>query len=161
MKQMLTLVILAMGMASCGTRIPKPAGLPPGVPHVSWIIMHGDRENPDTEFACQSTGPRECVLPVSRPDARVFSDVHLYFHGVGRETTYRGTFRLEFLGDGDSTRRDFPVETVVRGDEKIANHAVTGIVTAKPGAYTFRLAIEASVAGGSTPIHEDVAVQVQ
>ena len=161
MRQLLTVVTLAICMASCAKRVPEPAGLPPGVPHVSWIIMYGDRDNADAEFACQSTGPRECVLPVSRPEARVFSDVHLYFHGVGRETTYRGTFRLEFLNGGDATQHDFTVETIVRGDREISNHAVTGIVTSKPGRYTFRVTVDAMITGASTPIHEDVPVQVE
>ena len=52
--------------------------------HMSWVIMHGDRNNPDVEFACQSTDPTDCVVPASRPDAVVFSDTHVYYHGASR-----------------------------------------------------------------------------
>lgn len=155
MRGLLISAILAMAATGCMRRAPTPAGLPPGVPHVSWIIMHGDGDNPDAEFACQSTGPRECVLPASRPESRVFSDVHLYFHGAGRETTYLGSYRAEFF----NAPRDSPIRTTVRGEKEIANHSVVGIVTEKPGDYRLRLAMDATP-GGSTPIREDVPVQV-
>ena len=155
MLRWLVFVTLVAAMTGCAKRAPEPVGLAPGVPHVSWIIMHGDSDNPDAEFACQSTGPRECVLPASRPDARVLSDVHLYFHGAGRETTYLGSYRAEFF----NAPRDSPIRTTVRGEERIANHSVVGIVTERPGDYRLRLAMDATSAG-STPIREDVPVQV-
>ena len=57
----------------------------PGTPHVSWVIMYGDVETPDREFACQSEPRTECIVPASRPDNKVFSDVHIYYHGAGDE----------------------------------------------------------------------------
>ena len=161
MRLLITGLSLIVAAAGCVKRVPEPVGLPPGTPHVSWIIMHGDRDNPDAEFACQSTGPRECVLPASRTDARTFSDVHLYFHGAGRETTYLGTYRPEFFNDGDNSSHEFPIRTIVKGEEQIANHSLTGIVTARPGTYVLRLAVDAKTAAGSTPIREDVPVRVQ
>ena len=160
MRQLPLCLALTLTVASCAIRVPEPVGLPPGVPHISWIIMHGDRDNPDAEFACQSTGPRECVIPASRSDARVFSDVHLYFHGAGKETTYLGSYRPDFFNDGDSLH-EFPIRTTVKGNEQIANHSVTGIVTTKPGRYALHLAVDATTDGGSTPIREEVAVRVQ
>jgi hypothetical protein len=161
MRRVFTLLALAISIASCAKHIPEPIGLPAGTPHISWIIMHGDRDNPDAEFACQSTGPRECVLPVSRPETRVFSDVHLYLHGAGPETSYLGTYRVEFFNDGDSSIRDFQIRTTVRGNEAIGNHSITGIVTAKPGRYLLSIAVDATTSTGSTAIHENIPVQVQ
>ena len=123
--------------------------------------MHGDRDTPDAEFACQSTGPRECVLPASRGEARVFSDVHLYLHGAGNETTYVGSYQPEFFNDGDDSPHDIPIRTTVKGDEQIANHSVTGIVTTKPGQYALRLVVDATTGAGSTSIREDIPVRVQ
>ena len=121
----------------------------------------GARDNPDAEFACQSTGPRECVLPASRLETRVFTDIHLYFHGAGKETTYLGSYRPEFLNDGDESPHEFPIRTTVKGEEQIANHSVTGIVTTKPGRYALRLAVDATTGAGSTPIREEIPVRVQ
>ena len=161
MRRLFTCAAVAAAIVGCAKRAPEPVGVPAGVPHVSWIIMHGDRENPDADFACQSTGPRTCVLPASRTDARVFSDVHLYFHGAGSDTTYRGTYSVDFLNEGNAAAQTFPIQTNVKGDEEIANHTLTGIVTAKPGTYVLRLALDATTATGSTPIREDVPVRVQ
>jgi len=74
--------------SACAKRVPEPVGVAPGTPHISWIIMSGDRDNPDQEFVCQSDPRNDCVVPVSRPDAQVFADVHFYYHGAGAETKY-------------------------------------------------------------------------
>ena len=92
------LVTAAAVLAStCGKRVPGPSGVAPGTPYVSWIIMSGDRDNPDQEFVCQSEPRTECVMPVSRPDAQVFSDVHFYYHGAGAETKYTGSIDVGFF----------------------------------------------------------------
>ena len=161
MRRLITCTALAAAAVTCAPRVPKPAGLAPDQPHISWIVMYGDRDNPDAEFACQSTGPRECVLPVSRPETRVYTDVHLYFHGTDSETTYAGSYRVELFTGGDDSARDLPIRITVRGEETIANHSVIGIVTEKPGTYALRLVINAMNAAGSTPIREDVPVQVR
>ena len=161
MRQLLSGLALILTIASCATRVPRPAGVPPGVPHISWIIMHGDGDNPDAEFACQSTGPRDCVLPASRSETRVFSNVHLYFHGAGPETTYVGSYRPEFLDSGDASPHEFPLKTTVKGEEQIVNQSLIGVVTTKPGTYVLRLAVEAATGGGSTPIREEIPVRVQ
>ena len=155
------LIVATAATTSCAMRVPRPRGLPSGVPHISWIIMHGDRENPDSEFACQSTGPSECVLPASRPDTRVFSDVHLYLHGTGSQTTYLGTYRVNFFNGGDTSLNEFQIRTTLPGNEKIANQSVTGIVTSTRGRYVLRIAADATTAAGPTPIRQDVPVQVQ
>ena len=158
------LVGLIVCMAGCAKAVPEPAGIPPGTPHVSWIIMYGDRDNPDTEFSCQSTGPRDCVLPASRPDQQVFSHVHFYYHGAGAQTTYQGTFRVEFLSAGsDDPPHDVPTSITVRGEEEIANQSVSGIVTSSPGRYAVRLVLRASMAGIAEPqsVREEIMVTVR
>jgi hypothetical protein len=56
---------------------------------------------------------------------------------------------------------EFPIRTTVKGEEQIANHSVTGIVTAKPGRYALHLAVNATTGGVSMPIREEISVRVQ
>lgn len=136
------IVATALMAQGCARRVPEPPGVPAGQPHVSWVIMYGDRDNPDAEFACQSTGPRECAIPSTREGQRVFSDVHLYYHGAGQETVYKGTYSIEFLGDAPP--RIVSTSITVRGEEQIENQTVTGLVTTTPGRYMVRLVFDAA-----------------
>jgi hypothetical protein len=147
---------------TCAKRLPEPSGLAPGAPHVSWIIMSGDRDNPDREFVCQSAPRTDCVIPVSRPDAQVFSDVHFYYHGAGAETKYSGSIDVGFF-QGSPASRQIQANTTVPKTEKIMNHSVIGIVTATPGSYPVRFAVVATVAGSGTnqPIEAEVPVVVK
>jgi hypothetical protein len=147
---------------TCAKRLPEPSGLAPGAPHVSWIIMSGDRDNPDREFVCQSAPRTDCVIPVSRPDAQVFSDVHFYYHGAGAETKYSGAIDVGFF-QGSPASRQIQANTTVPKTEKIMNHSVIGIVTATPGSYPVRFAVVATVAGSGTnqPIEAEVPVVVK
>src|SRR4051794_38209327 len=90
------LTVILLASSSCAKRVPEPTGVP-GTPHVSWVLMYGDRDNPDGEFACQSDSRTQCALPASKPDAQVFSDIHFYFHGAGAETRYEGTINIGYL----------------------------------------------------------------
>src|SRR5262245_11117758 len=92
-------------MAACGKRVPEPSMLTPGTPHVTWVIMSGNRDNPDRDFVCQSNPPSECVIPASTPDNRVFSDTHFYYHGAGAETKYTGSIVMGFFEGGSSGHR--------------------------------------------------------
>jgi len=126
--------------------------------------MYGDRDTPDREFACQSTGPRECSLPATRnSNDPVFSHVHLYFHGAGSSTKYSGTFRVEFFDSGGEAPRDSPVNITVSGEEKIGNHSVTGIVTPTPGRYRVVLRLAASKGSGENTmtINDEIPVEVR
>ena len=96
-KESLIVIVAASMLSACARHVPEPAMAMPGTPHVSWIIMSGDRDNPDREFVCQSEPRTECVVPVSRTDAQVFSDVHIYYHGAGAETRYMGSIRIGFF----------------------------------------------------------------
>ena len=95
--RVLIAAIGAVFTLGCATRVPRPAGVPPGAAYVTWIIMSGNRDNPDQDFVCQSDRKDECVIPVSRPDAQVFSDVHFYYHAERADTTYAGSMEVGFF----------------------------------------------------------------
>jgi len=147
---------------SCGKRVPEQANLPPGTPHVTWVLMYGDRDNADSEFACQSDPRTDCALPASRPDAQVFSDIHFYYHGAGAETRYEGTINLGYF-QGATEARTSRTNIRVKKNGSITNSSVTGIVTSTPGTYTVTLALNATVieTGKATPVRETIQVTVK
>ena len=156
------LLLLALSgwvCASCATHAPEPLGLAPGTPHISWIIMSGDRENPDRDFICQSDPRNDCVMPASKPDARVFSDVHLYYHGAGAETKYTGTIHLGFFEGSPEAHVIRPTVSVFKNEE-ISNSSLTDIVSSKPGTYALKFDLMASVVdtGNTHPIRTEVPV---
>ena len=158
---LLVAMVAAVLSSTCATRVPKPAGGAPGAPYVSWVIMSGDRDNPDQEFVCQSDPRTDCVMPVSRPNAQVFSDVHFYYHGAGAETKYTGSIDVGFF-QGSPESRKIQANTTVQKAGSIVNHSVTGIVTPMPGNYPVTFALVADVTGtGSHPIREQVPVAVK
>ena len=161
-QSLIVLVITAVFAAACAKRVPEPAVIAPGTPHITWIIMSGDRDNPDREFVCQSNPRNDCVVPVSRPDAQVFSDVHFYYHGAGAETKYTGSINIGFF-QGSSASHEIQANTTVKKTESIMNQSVTSIVTATPGTYAVSFALNASVTdtGKSQPIREQVSVVVK
>jgi hypothetical protein len=130
--------LAAVLTAGCGARVPGPSNVAPGTPHVSWVIMSGDRDNADREFVCQSDPRTDCVMPASRPDAQAFADVHVYYHGAGAETKYHGTVAIGFL-EGSSAAS-----------------------TAKPGTYAVTFTMTATVAdtGKTHPIQQSLPVIV-
>lgn len=164
-KQIALLILLAAIeclSGGCAKRVPEPVGVVPGTPHVSWVIMHGDRDNPDQEFACQSDPRNECVIPASRPDAQVFSDVHVYYHGAGGETRYVGSIDIGYFQGASPSRRS-PSTITVKKNESITNQSVSGIVSSTPGTYTVAFDIEATViaTGRKQPIHESIQVALK
>lgn len=156
------LVACALALSpACGVRVPRPADLPAGTPFISWIIMHGDGDNPDREFACQSTPRNDCVLPASTPDTPVFSHVYLYYHGVGAETTYAGSVQIGFLR-GAAAATGSRTNIIVKKDESITNQSTTGIVTNTPGSYALTIVFDATTsAGAKQPIRDEVRVAVR
>ena len=157
-----TIALIVVAAFGCGTHVPKPANLAPGTPHISWIIMYGDRDNADREFACQSHPRNDCVIPPSRPDAQVFTDVHLYYHGAGGETKYAGAFEIGYL-QGSSPSRQFKTDLTVKKNESLTNQSVIGVVTGTPGTHHVSFDITATVTETrkTQPIREQVAVLVK
>jgi hypothetical protein len=159
--RLLLIVVVVLAMGACAGRVSKPADVPPGTPYISWIIMHGDGDNPDREFACQSAPRNDCVVPASTPEAQVFSDVHVYYHGTGAETVYAGSLDIGFLR-GAAASRGNKTSITVKKDQSITNQSTTGIVTNTPGTYALTIAFDATAdAGRSQPIREQVRVVVR
>lgn len=157
------IVLVAVCMfPGCARHVPEPAVSMPGAPHVSWIIMSGDSDNPDREFVCQSEPRTDCVVPVSRPDAQVFSDVHVYYHGAGAETKYTGSIQIGFFR-GSPTSQSVKTDTAVKKTERIANQSVSGIVTSTPGTYLLDFALVGAVTDTTKthPIQEKIRVVVR
>jgi hypothetical protein len=121
--------------------------------------MYGDSDNPDREFACQSGTSEGCVLPASRPDAQVFSDIHFYYHGVGGETRYQGTIAIGYLQASPDVHTS-RINITVKNNESITNSSVTGIVTSKPDAYTVTIAVAATVADTKNTQRLDQTIRV-
>lgn len=156
-------VILAVALTStCAKRIPGSAGVPPGTPHVSWVLMYGDSDNPDSEFACQSDPRTECVIPASKSDAQVFSDIHFYFHGAGAETRYEGTINIGYW-QGALASHTSRTNITVQKSGSITNSSTTGIVTSARGTYPVTVSLAATIkdTGKTTPISETIPVSVQ
>jgi len=143
---------------SCGTRVPVPSGGAAGTPRLGWVIMVGDRDNPDREFVCQSEPRTPCVMPASRADSQAFTDVHFYFHPASNDTTYSGKIQLGFF-EGATPHELTPKVTVKRGESR-ANTSVVGIVSSRPGTHAMTIAVTAESA---TPreIREQVPIEVK
>jgi hypothetical protein len=156
------LLIAAFFFSTCARHVPPPAGIAPGTPSVSWVFMSGDRDNPDREFVCQSTPPSECVMPVSGPDDRVFSDLHFYFHGAGGETKYTGSIQVGFFQGSPEANR-VAVNITAAKDGAITNLSALDTVTSTPGTYavTFDVVATSVATRKSQPIRDQVAVLVK
>jgi len=153
------LLTIVLFTSACAKRVPEPVGVAPGVPHISWIVMHGDSDNPDQEFACQSDPRNDCVVPASRPDAQVFSDVHVYYHGVGVETRYAGTVQIGHF-QGTTTAYNAESSITVLKTESIGNQSFTGVVTATPGTFNITFAIVATITESGKTQRIDLQVPV-
>jgi hypothetical protein len=156
------LTLVALTGSACARRIPESVGVAPGTPHMSWVLMYGDRDTPDREFSCQSEPRNECVLPASTPDERVFSDIHFYYHGVGGVTNYEGSKNLSYLqGSPESLISQVKVTATKNGS--FTNESVSGIVTSIPGTYTVTVSVTATVTetGKTYPIQESFQVVVK
>jgi hypothetical protein len=131
------LIVISMAIAVCGAcaqRVPQPANAAPGMPQVSWVLMSGDRDNPDRDFVCQSDPPGDCVMPATRSGEEVFSDAHFYYHGTGGETTYTGSI---LIGPLESSGAPYRMQAMItlKKDERIINQSVAARVTSRPGTY--------------------------
>ena len=99
---------------------------------------------------------------MSRPEAQVFSDVHVYYHGAGAETKYVGSLKIGFFRGGAESP-SAPTNITVQKTESITNQSVAGIVTETPGNYAvaFSLVATSTDTGTSKPIRDQVPVVVK
>jgi len=154
----LALALIAMAGPACATRVPQPKVGTSGEPRVSWIIMFGDQDDPDREFACQSDPRTECAVPPSRPNAQVVSAVHFYYHAAKADTTYSGVNTIGFFqGSGGQVQPN----VTVKGDEKIVNQSINGIVTSAPGSYEMSIAVVATSGTDNRPVNDRIPVVVK
>jgi len=160
--RLFALTLVALVGSACAQRVPESTGIAPGTPHISWVLMFGDRDTADREFSCQSEPRTDCVLPVSMPDALVYSDIHFYYHGVGGETRYEGTKNLSYL-QGSPDSHISPTDITATKNGSITNESVTGIVTSTPGTYTVTVSATATIraTGKKYPIQESLQVVVK
>jgi hypothetical protein len=154
-----TACVLTVIAAGCARRIPEPVGGRTDSPHVGWVIMSGDADNSDRDFVCQSNPRSECVVPVDRPDARVLSHVHLYYHPAAAETKYTGSILIGFFGGGHEVK---PNLTVTPGDSP-GKQSVSSFVSSKPGTFAMTIAVVATStpSGAIREIREQVSVTVR
>ena len=152
-------LIVGLCMAGCTRPIPQTAGGPVGAPRVGWVIMIGDRDNPDRDFVCFSEAPADCVMPPSRPGEQVFADVHLYYHPAATETKYDGSIEIGFFSTALALKPRFTVKPGASPE----NQGIVGIVSDKPGTYPFTIGIDATPtpAGSARQIREQVQVIVR
>jgi hypothetical protein len=150
--------LIVLTMTACTQRVPTPTG-PSGTPRLGWVIMHGDADNPDREFVCQSAPRTECVMPASRPDARVFGHVHFYYHSATVDTRYTGTIRVGFF----NSPREIKAGVPVKARDRAGNQSVSDIVTSTPGTYTLDIDVAAAAAatGQTENIRDRVTVTVR
>jgi hypothetical protein len=145
--------------AGCTTRIPQPAGVPTTSPRVGWVIMTGDRENPDRDFVCQSDPRTECIAPIDRPEARRLAHVHFYYHGAATETKYTGTVQIGFFDQPHEIKPNI----LVKLGEPAGNQSVTDFVSPKAGTYPMSIAVVAtsSETGRTQDIRDQVSVTLR
>ncbi|HMD36338.1 MAG TPA: hypothetical protein VKH42_15285 [Vicinamibacterales bacterium] len=155
----LAAAVIASG---CGKRVPEPSGMAPGTPYVTWIIMSGDRDNPDQDFVCQSAPRSDCAVSASKPAAQVFGKVYFYYHGAGSETRYEGPIEIGFF-QGDRASHTTKSNIAVKKNESITNQSVTGIVTSTPGTYSVTIDVSGRVVetGRTEVIRESISVVVR
>ena len=144
--------------AGCGARAPRPITGTPGAPQVGWVIMSGDAENPNHDFVCQSNPRSECVMPVSRADAKTHSAVYFYYHPAAVETRYAGTIQIGFF-EGASSSHQMRPDFAVKAKDSAASHSITGIVTSRPGTYEMAIDVAATPTGSGAK--QDIREKVQ
>jgi hypothetical protein len=152
-----TIALLTLGCAE--RRAPRTAG-DPSLPRLGWVIMHGDRDNPDQEFGCQSNPRSACVIRASASGHQALSEVHLYYHAGRTRATYAGTVTIGFFANATTSAPMKTNATVNPGD--VGNQSVVGVVTDMPGLYTMRIDVTAvNEAGVEQRLREDVPIEVQ
>jgi hypothetical protein len=151
-------VVSTLVFAGCGPQRPQPIAGAAGAPQVGWVIMSGDADNPNHDFVCQSNPRSECVVPVSRVDAKTYSAVYFYYHPAAVETRYTGTIQIGFF-EGASASHQLRPDFTVKPKDSPAGHSVDGIVSSTPGTYA--VAIDVTAAPTGSGAKQDIRERVQ
>jgi hypothetical protein len=136
-------VVTALLVAGCARVVPPTAPGSPTEPRVSWVIRSGPQGGSETDV-CRSDRPQPCVLRAtpSRPMTVVVS---VYMYPAGAPTTYSGAFQSTFIqaagGGGYEAKADYEIEP----GRLPTGVTASGLVTATPGSYEFRIALFAKV----------------
>ena len=134
------IAVLVVSSWSCATHIPESTTAPRGVPRVGWVLMTGDRQNPDDHYVCQSEPRTEpCVLAPSRPDHQVFAHVYFYFRPASADAKYTGRIELDFLQGA----QPLTPNVLVKASDKPAQTSVMGLVLPTPGSHQITIALVA------------------
>ena len=152
----------ALCSAACGGRGTVHTAPDESRPHITWEISIGG-EFGDATVVCGSAKPAaRCILPTSTSSRPTLSSLHLYLHAAKQQTNYLGAWRAPFLQGW--TARDYRdvSGTVKAGADPFAVN-VSGIVTDKPGTYTFSVLLDGAQEGvpSGNRIVLDVPVEVR
>jgi len=155
-------LVSTLPLAGCGPKIPQPSKAGPDMPRISWVIMSGDRDNPDQDYVCQSDPRDACAVHASRADEQVFGHVHVYYHPSAVETKYSGSVVIGFF-QGEPASKTLSANVSLKPGDKVGNQTVVGIVTQQPGTYPVQFAVTATPSGQGQPqtIRDEVNVSVQ
>lgn len=142
------LLMSCLAAFGCAEHVPEPVLVPQGVPHISWEIQRGTRDNADQDFVCHSDPRTECVIVVSGEKEDVFATVHVYYHPAATPTRYTGSVEMGFF-DGATESHTFRPNLTLPPGGKPMGQTITDRVTKNPGVYEVRLEVVAtSVDGG-------------
>ena len=135
--------------AACGGYAPVHTTPDESRPHITWEIRTGG-EFGDDEFVCGSAKPAaRCTLTANTNEGRKFVMLHLYLHAATAQTNYVGTWRAPFLQGW--TAKDYrDVSGTVRPGDDEYDVSVSGIVTDKPGSYSFSVLLDGAQEGVAT-----------
>jgi hypothetical protein len=143
------LVSLALLASSCAASRVEHVAPDESRPHVTWEIREGG-ESGDDRFVCGSTEPsRPCALAASTDQSASEATVRLFLHAAATDTSYLGLMTPPFL-DRAAKEREVSI-TVPRGSQPVLS-MVSGRVSAKPGAYAFTIALDATESGAQVPV---------
>ena len=138
------LTFYCLGLIGCAEHVPEPILVPQGVPHISWEIQRGTRDNPDQDFVCHSDPRTDCVVAVTSAKEDVFATVHVYYHPGATPIRYTGSIEVGFFDESHTFR---PNATVQPGG-KPTGQTIADRVTKTPGVYDVRLEVVATVLEG-------------
>lgn len=115
-------------------------------PQITWEIRSGG-EFGDAQLVCGAAKPTApCRLTASATERPSFVTLHLYLHGTAVQTNYVGAWRAPFLQGW--TERDYrDVSGSVQPGADPYHVSVSGIVTDKPGTYSFSVLLDGAQEG--------------